>query len=121
MSDNRATEDLAGRVAAMLAGLRTSHKTTRHSAQHAGVAEALLWIASGVDHLSDLVQVSGMSKSEAWRCVALLDGRGIVRRGQVLHCAYRLVERREHPHRRGQQIVLSPAGVELINATFSNS
>jgi DNA-binding MarR family transcriptional regulator len=111
-------------VAALLKGLRhvfrEHSKAAGHRAQHPPLvaAEALLWIASGVDHPAELAQVMGTDRSTVSRTVSLLRGRARFRNGKAVESPYGLVDLRKHPHRRGYQLALSDNGKELIASTF---
>lgn len=106
------------KVAGLLAGLRHAGKTARTKAMHPAVPEVLLWIAAGVDHRQDLAKVSGLSDREVRRICHTLCGKGYKQCGSYVDSAYRLVETRRHPHRRGEQLVLTPDGKQLVASTF---
>lgn len=110
-----------GHVAGLLAGIRQAAKTARAGALHPGVPEVFLWIAAGVDHRTDLVKVSGLSTREIRRICHTLQGRGYRERGRYVDSAFRLVQSRPHPHRRGDQLVLTSEGENLISSTFNLS
>lgn len=107
--------DLAG----FLGALRLKNRAVPINA-----AEALLLIASGIDHMSDLQQAMKDSDGNALpaatisRLVSLLRGRARYDRGQWLESPYSLLEVRPHPHRKGLQLVLSAAGKQLIHSYF---
>lgn len=111
-------------VAALLKGLRgvfRDHmKTTGRHVGHPPLvaAEALLWIAGGIDHGSDLADAMGMDRSTANRTIALLRGRTRWREGRSMPSPFGLVELRKHPHRRGFQLSLTQDGENLIASTF---
>ena len=106
-------------MATFLAHLRTTGRGIPVSA-----AEALLWIASGVDHVSDLQQAMTDNEGQKLpgkttaRLVALLRGRARYAQGKWIESPFSLVEVRPHPHRRGQQVSLSDQGQNLVNAFF---
>jgi hypothetical protein len=84
-------------------------------------AEALLRIAAGqADHIADLQQVmldeNGQPAPPAStaRVVALLRGRARYARGKWIESPFSLIEVRKHPHRGGQQLLLSPQGRQLV-------
>jgi DNA-binding MarR family transcriptional regulator len=112
-------------VAALLKGLRgvfRDHmKTTGRHVGHPPLvaAEALLWIAGGIDHGSDLADAMGMDRSTANRTIALLRGRTRWREGRSMPSPFGLVELRKHPHRRGYQLSLTQDGENLIASTFA--
>jgi hypothetical protein len=106
------------KVAGLLAGLRQAGKTARPQAMHPAVPEVLLWIAAGVDHRQELVKVSELSEREVRRICHTLCGKGYRQRGGYVDSAYRLVEVRRHPHRRGEQLLLTREGQQLISSTF---
>jgi hypothetical protein len=106
------------KVAGMLAGMRQAAKTARSQAMHPAVPEVLLWIAAGVDHRQDLVKVSGLSDREVRRICHTLIGKGYRQCGNYVFSAFSLVKIRNHPHRRGQQLILTTEGEELIARTF---
>lgn len=106
------------KVAGMLAGMRQAAKTARSQAMHPAVPEVLLWIAAGVDHRQELVKVSGLSDREVRRICHTLCGKGYKQGGVYADSAFRLVKVRPHPHRRGEQLALTPEGKDLISSTF---
>lgn len=114
-------------VAALLKGIRCvfrEHmKTTGRHVGHPPLvaAEALLWIAGGIDHGSDLAKAMGMDASTANRTIALLRGRTRWREGKAMPSPFGLVELRSHPHRRGYQLLLTPDGTRLIASTFASN
>ena len=83
--------------------------------------EALLLVAAGVDNVSDLQQAmflndgSPFPRSSAGRIINYLSGRGCYCKGKWVH-AYSepLIKRREHPHKRGHQLILTDVGKDLI-------
>lgn len=111
-------------VAALLKGLRCVFREhMKASGRHVGhpplvAAEALLWIAGGIDHGSDLAEAMGMDHSTANRTIALLRGRTRWREGRSMPSPFGLVELRKHPHRRGFQLSLTDEGKQLISSTF---
>jgi len=111
-------------VAALLKGLRCVFREhMKASGRHVGhpplvAAEALLWIAGGIDHGSDLAEAMGMDHSTANRTIALLRGRTRWREGRSMPSPFGLIELRKHPHRRGFQLSLTAEGEELISSTF---
>jgi DNA-binding MarR family transcriptional regulator len=112
-------------VAALLKGLRGVFRdhmaaTGRHVGHPPLVAaEALLWIAGGIDHGSDLAEAMGMDRSTANRTIALLRGRTRWREGRSMSSPFGLIELRKHPHRRGYQLALTSDGRDLIASTFA--
>lgn len=112
-------------IAALLKGLRgvfREHmKTTGRHVGHPPLvaAEALLWIAGGIDHGSDLADAMGMDRSTANRTIALLRGRTRWREGRSMTSPFGLIELRKHPHRRGFQLSLTGNGKQLIDSTFA--
>ena len=89
-------------------------------------AEALLLIAAGVDHVSDLQAAmpdekgQPLSGATTARLVGLLRGRARYAAGNWIESPFSLVEVRKHPHRRGQQLALSSQGQKLICAFLTN-
>jgi hypothetical protein len=89
-------------------------------------AEALLLIAAGVDHVSDLQAAmpdetgQPLPGATTARLVALLRGRARYAAGRWIESPFSLVEVRRHPHRGGQQLSLSPQGKALICAFLTN-
>lgn len=89
-----------------------------------GAAEALLLIAAGVDSVADLH--SAMRDSDGnplpaatmSRLVSLLRGRARYSQGAWVESPYGLIDVRPHPHRRGMQLQLSAAGLQLIHTYF---
>jgi hypothetical protein len=112
-------------VAALLKGLRAVFRDhMKSTGRHVGhpplvAAEALLWIAGGIDHGSDLADAMGMDRSTANRTIALLRGRTRWREGRSMPSPFGLVELRKHPHRRGFQLSLSDDGKALLASTFA--
>lgn len=89
-----------------------------------GAAEALLLIACGIDHVSDLQEAMGcgsgrndgpLPSATASRLVGLLRGRSRYDGGSWRHSPLRLVVTRPHPHRKGQQLLLSEEGAAVLN------
>jgi len=107
------------KVAGLMAGLRQAAKTARAQAMHPAVPEVLLWIAAGVDHRQDITKVSGLSDREVRRICHTLSGKGYRQGGRIVDSAFDLVAVRRHPHRRGDQLVLTAAGQSLISSTFA--
>lgn len=112
-------------VAALLKGLRhVFREHMKNNGRQVGhpplvAAEALLWIAGGIDHGSDLAEAMGTDRSTANRTVALLRGRTRWREGRSMPSPFGLVELRKHPHRRGFQLSLTTAGEDLMASTFA--
>lgn len=110
------------RMAHFLAHLRTSGRGVPVNA-----AEALLLIAGGVDHVSDLGAAmtddkgQPLSGSTTARLVGLLRGRARYAHGRWIESPFSLVEIRRHPHRRGQQLRLSDQGLELVGRFFPDA
>lgn len=109
------------KVAGLLGGIRQVHRLHRKDSPSIALAEVFLWIAAGIDHRSELARVSGLHISEVKRLVATLTGRGGYRAGRHQASAFGLVVQRPHPHRRGQQLLLSPDGTDLVSSTFGSS
>ena len=111
----------AAEVAGLLGGMRKVHKSV--SADHDSglslvAAEALLWVAGGVDHMTDLQRHMGLSAAGACRVLSLLRGRARLNKGKVIRSAFDLVKVRSHPHRRGYELSLTDHGQELLGAIF---
>lgn len=110
------------RMAHFLAHLRTGGRGVPVNA-----AEALLLIAGGVDHVSDLGKAmtddkgQPLSSSTTARLVGLLRGRARYAHGKWIESPFSLVEIRRHPHRRGQQLRLSEQGQQLISQFFPDA
>jgi hypothetical protein len=108
-------------LARFLAHLRSSGRGIPVNA-----AEALLLIAAGVDHVSDLQAAmpdeagQPLPGATTARLVALLRGRARYAAGKWIESPFSLVEVRRHPHRGGQQLLLSPQGKQLICAFLTN-
>ena len=85
-------------------------------------AEALLLIAAGVVHVSTLQvampdeQGRPLSGATTARLVGLLRGRARYDGSKWIESPFSLVVVRRHPHRRGQQLLLSDQGQQLVNA-----
>jgi len=107
-------------LALLLAHLRTHGRVIPVTA-----AEALLLIASGIDHRADLAKAMAdaegkpLNSATVDRTVALLRG-GAKYHAQAgwIESPFSLVEIRKHPHRQGAQITLSDNGKALIEAFF---
>jgi hypothetical protein len=100
--------------AQMLGALRTSGRAMPLSA-----AEALLWIASGVDSVPELAEVMGpgddaLPAATVSRLVSLLRGRARYSQGKWIESPHRLIEVRPHPHRRGMQLLLTREALDLL-------
>lgn len=89
-----------------------------------GAAEALVLIACGIDHINDLAAAMGdgsggnggpLPGATANRLVSLLRGRSRYDGGSWRHSPLRLVVTRPHPHRKGQQLLLSEEGAAVLN------
>lgn len=112
-------------IAALLKGLRgVFREHQKATGRHVGhpplvAAEALLWIAGGVDHGTDLADAMGMDRSTANRTIALLRGRTRWREGRSMPSPFGLIKLRKHPHRRGFQLSLTSDGKRLIASTFA--
>lgn len=107
------------KVATMLGGIRQASVRSRFDAGLPLVAvEALLWVASGIDHLSDLQKHMGLSTAQASRILSLLRGRGRLRSGRWVESKVGLVRVTDHPHRRGYRISLTDNADDLIRFTF---
>lgn len=108
-------------LARFLAHLRASGRGIPVNA-----AEALLLIAAGVDHVSDLQAAmpdetgQPLPGATTARLVALLRGRARYAAGRWIESPFALVEVRRHPHRGGQQLLLSQQGKALICAFLTN-
>lgn len=107
-------------VAGVLTGLRQAYSADRAQSIHPALPEILLWVAAGCDHATDLCQQTGINKREVGRLLAQLSGKtyrchGLWRTPQV-----RLIEARDHPHRRGHQWRLTEAGLELVHSLTSS-
>ena len=90
-----------------------------HKALHA--LEGFLLIAQGVDSASELRSRLDCTPSQANRIVNCLKGRGRYRDGRWLDSPFCLVEGRQHPHQRGQQLVLSSTGKQLLDPNSARS
>jgi hypothetical protein len=108
-------------VARFLAHLRASGRGIPVNA-----AEALLLIAAGVDHVSDLQEAMPDERGQPLpgattaRLVALLRGRSRYAAGRWIESPFSLINVRPHPHRRGQQLQLTQQGQQLICAFLTN-
>ena len=76
--------------------------------------EGFLLIAQGVDSDSELRSRLECTPSQANRIVNCLKGRGRYRDGKWIDSPFCLIEGRQHPHQRGQQLVLSSSGKQLL-------
>lgn len=90
-------------------------------------AEALLLIAAGIDNIPDLQKAMQDPHGDALpaatmsRLISLLRGRARYSQGSWVESPYGLVEVRPHPHRRGMQLRLSAAGLQLIRTYFGEN
>jgi len=100
-------------VASFLHGLRLEGRAVPLSA-----AEAFCLIAGGIDNLPELQQVMGLDPGATSRVVSFLRGRARLSGGRWIKGGPGFVEVRRHPHRRGMQLRLSPAG-EAVLSTLS--
>lgn len=82
-------------------------------------AEALAWIASGVDSVPELQSRMDTCPATVSRTVSLLRGRARYREGRWIESPYGLVMTRKHPDRRGNQLLLTTQGQQLVQAYFS--
>lgn len=91
-----------------------------------GALEVLLLVGAGVDCATDLVQeMSGhgapIEKAQVSRLLSLLRGRARYDQGHWRESPLAaLVLVRPHPHRRGQQVVLSENGRDLLANHLQN-
>jgi len=83
--------------------------------------EALLFVASGVDNISDLTSImldergESMPLTTVTRVIHYLSGRGRYSKGKWINQGGEpLIQRREHPHKRGYQLILTHEGEKLI-------
>jgi DNA-binding MarR family transcriptional regulator len=107
-------------VAGLLAGLRKASKRARFDAGIPLVAaEALLWIAAGIDNLPDLQRHMGLSPAQGSRTLSLLRGRGRLEHGKWIESPIGLVQVSAHPHRRGYRIQLTEEAQQLLASTFA--
>lgn len=103
-------------MASLLARLRTSGRTIP-----IGAAEALLWVASGVDSVPELAAAMGtggapLPPATVSRLVSLLRGRARFSQGRWIESPMgALLAVRPHPHRRGLQLQITEAGGRLLN------
>lgn len=108
-------------IAGLLGGLRkASKRSTFDGGMPLVAAEALLWVYSGVDHLSDLQNLMGLSPARVSRTLSLLRGRG--RKGEDgrwIESPLGLVKVTNHPHRRGYRLELTEEALELLDSTFA--
>lgn len=91
-----------------------------------GALEALLLVAAGVDSATDLVVAMSrhgapIEKAQVSRLLSLLRGRARYHLGDWVESPMApLVLTRPHPHRRGQQLLLSETGRNLIHNHLEN-
>ena len=83
--------------------------------------EAFLLIAQGHDTVAAIADAMACPQSQASRMVSKLTGRGRYRQGQWLDSSIALVETRQHPHRRGRQLVLTAAGSQLLDGSMKEN
>lgn len=85
-----------------------------HKALHC--MEAFLLIAEGCDSTAELAAAMGCAPSQASRMVSKLTGRGRWRGDHWVASTFALVERRQHPHGKGFQLLLTAQGGQLACA-----
>ena len=107
-------------LAQLLGALRSSGRPIPLTA-----AEALLWIASGVDSVPELAEVMGPGDSAlppatVSRVVSLLRGRARYSQGTWIESPHRLIDVRPHPHRRGMQLLLTREARDLLQPCLSS-
>jgi hypothetical protein len=107
-------------VARILAALRNGCHAAGGS-MTLPVVEVLLLVAGGVDHSADLVSATSRDHSQITRDLQFLEGRSASQRPGKPRAAspFRLVQRRKHPHRRGDQLRLAPEGIALLRPVFT--
>lgn len=106
-------------VAGLLGGLRKASVRSRFDAGIPLVAaEALMWIASGIDNMPDLQRHMGLSSGQASRTLSLLRGRGRLEGGRWVESKIGLVKVSSHPHRRGYRLQLTEEALDLLHSTF---
>ena len=107
-------------VAGLLGGLRKASVRSRFDAGIPLVAaEALMWIASGIDNMPELQAHMGLSSGQASRTLSLLRGRGRLENGRWVESRIGLVTVSSHPHRRGYRLQLTDEALELLHSTFA--
>jgi hypothetical protein len=82
--------------------------------------EILLHIAGGIDCAEGLAEATGLSRYRVGEAARFLMGQSsqiTIAGDQVTRCSpLRLVERRQHPHKRGFQFRLSEEGRAMFNS-----
>ena len=107
-------------VAGLLGGLRKASVRSRFDAGIPLVAaEALMWIASGIDNMPELQAHMGLSSGQASRTLSLLRGRGRLENGRWVESRIGLVTVSSHPYRRGYRLQLTDEALELLHSTFA--
>lgn len=107
-------------VAGLLGGLRKASVRSRFDAGIPLVAaEALMWIASGIDNVPELQRHMGLSSGQASRTLSLLRGRGRLDKGRWVESRIGLVKVSSHPHRAGYRLQLTDEALDLLNSTFT--
>jgi hypothetical protein len=109
-------------LASFLGALRLKNRAVPINA-----AEALLLIAAGIDNVPDLQKAmrdlhgNALPAATMSRLVSLLRGRARYHQGAWVESPYGLIDVRPHPHRRGMQLQLSDAGLQLIRTYFGEN
>lgn len=107
-------------VAGLLGGLRkASKRSTFDGGMPLVAAEALLWIYSGIDHVTDLQKHMGIDHARVNRTLCLLRGRGRRDKGRWIESPVALVRVTNHPHRRGYRLELTEETQALLDSTFA--
>jgi DNA-binding MarR family transcriptional regulator len=107
-------------IAGLLGGLRkASKRSTFDGGMPLVAAEALLWIYSGIDHVTDLQKHMGIDHARVNRTLCLLRGRGRKEDGRWIESRLGLVKVTNHPHRRGYRLELTEEAQELLDSTFA--
>ena len=88
-----------------------------HKALHC--MEAFLLIAQGTDTTAALAAAMDCAPSQASRMVSKLTGRGRYRGDHWVASTFALVERRQHPHEKGSQLLLTTEGERLACAMLN--
>lgn len=106
-------------TAQLLAHFRVSNRPVPVAA-----AEAFLLIAAGVDHVEALRQAMPDAAGQpcprrtVYNLINALKGRSAMRDGRLVPSPFSWVEARPHPHRQGQQLLLTGQGRALVQAFF---
>lgn len=106
-------------TAQLLAHFRVSNRPVPVAA-----AETFLLIAAGCDTVQALMQAMPDAQGKpcprrtVYNLLGCLKGRAVLRDGHLIPSPFSWVTQRPHPHRQGQQLLLTTQGMALVQAFF---